>query len=188
LNEGELYQKLCRKDPAAFETVMDTYNRLLWAIVGSILNNVGTNEDIEECVADTYYKLWENPKAFDYKKGTIKTYLAVIAKNKALDRYRKLSKQKLAALDEAISYPSTDDDLLEYITKTEKNISLYEALNALKEPDREIMIRRFLFDEKPSYIADKFSVPTKEVENRIYQSKLRLKRYLMKQEGVDYGL
>jgi len=50
------------------------------------------------------------------------------------------------------------------------------------------MVRRYLFDEKPSYIADKFSIPIKEVENRIYQSKLRLKKYFSSQEAVDDGI
>jgi len=122
LNDESLYKGLYAKAPQAFDTVMNTYNKLLWAIAGSILNGVGTNEDIEECIADTYFKLWENPRTFNPQKGTLKTFLAVIVKNKALDRYRKLSKQKLVDLDEAISARSNDDDLLEYIIKKENNL------------------------------------------------------------------
>ena len=132
MNDEDLYKGLYAKDPIAFETVMNTYNKLLWAIAGSILNGVGTNEDIEECIADTYYKLWENPRMYNARRGSLKSFLAVIAKNKALDKYRKLSKQKLVDLDEAISIRSTDDDLLDYIMKREKNESLYGALNSLK--------------------------------------------------------
>ena len=122
MNDESLYKGLYAKAPQAFDTVMNTYNKLLWAIAGSILNGVGTNEDIEECIADTYFKLWENPRTFNPQKGTLKTFLAVIVKNKALDRYRKLSKQKLVDLDEAISARSNDDDLLEYIIKKENNL------------------------------------------------------------------
>ena len=185
MKDEDLYKGLYAKDPTAFEIVMSIYNKLLWAIAGSILNGVGTNEDIEECIADTYFKLWENPKLFNAKRGTLKSFLAVIAKNKALDKYRKLSKQKLFELDDEISTRSTDNDLLEYILTKEKNVNLYNALNSLKEPEKEIMVRRYLFEEKPSYIAKKLSIPVKEVENRIYQSKLKLKKYFSSQEVRD---
>jgi RNA polymerase sigma-70 factor, ECF subfamily len=183
--EKKLLQQLYVNDPIAFDVVMDTYNKFLWAIVGGILCNIGTTQDIEECIADVYVRLWENPRKYNPEKGTLKTFLAIIAKNKALDKYRQLSKIKLTELDEALH--SGDDDLMEYIINKEMCNKLYEAINLLKEPDKEIMVRRYFFDERPSYIADKISLPIKEVENRLYQGKLRLKKNLISMEAMGYG-
>jgi RNA polymerase sigma-70 factor (ECF subfamily) len=155
---------------------MEKYNKLLWVVAGGILNNVGTNEDIEECIGDAYVSLWQNPNAFDSSKGTLKTFLAIITKRRALDKYRQLKKITIIEIDEAIN--SSDDDLFEYIAKQELYNELYEAIRTLNEPNKEILIRRYFFGEKPLGIADKTNLPIKDVENRLYQSKLKLRKIL----------
>ena len=126
LDEEKLTEMLRSSDSEAYFRIMETYNKLLWVIVGGVLNSVGTREDIEECISDVYVDLWRKPKAFDPSKGSLKTFLAVMAKSKALDRYRQLTKAKIIELDEAVL--SADDDLLEYIAKREMYDKLYEAI------------------------------------------------------------
>ncbi|MCL2838485.1 MAG: sigma-70 family RNA polymerase sigma factor [Oscillospiraceae bacterium] len=176
MNDNELVQKLQNQDPDAFLYMIDTYSKLLWVIVGGILGNVGTTQDIEECISDVYVQVWKNPESFNHKKGSLKTFLAVIARSKSLDTYRKLSKSKIVELDEAIR--STDDDLLDYIVDKEMCQELYTAIESLTEPNKEIVIRRYFFEEKPANIAKITSLPVKEVENRLYQSKLKLREKL----------
>ncbi|MDR0325655.1 MAG: sigma-70 family RNA polymerase sigma factor [Oscillospiraceae bacterium] len=184
MNEDMLTEVLYSGDPDSFYRVMEAYNKLLWVVAGAVLSNVGTKEDIEECVSDVYAGLWKDPKAFDPRKGSLKTFLVVMAKRKALDRYRQLTRHTAVELDDAV--PSSDDDLLDCIAKRELYDVLYEAIRSLGEPDKEILVRRYFFDEKPSGIAGKISLPVKEVENRLYRSKLRLKKMLQDKEVYGY--
>ena len=138
MNDAELSEILFSGDRDGFFRIMEAYNKLLWVIVGGVLNNVGTSEEIEECISDVYVNLWRNPKAYDPRKGSLKTYIAVSAKSKALDRYRQLTRVKIVELDEAIH--SSDDDLLDYIAERDLYNELYEAIRSLKEPDKEILI------------------------------------------------
>jgi len=176
LDDSELIQKLLEGNQDAFSYMIDAYSKLLWVVVGGILGNVGTTQDIEECISDVYVQIWKNPNAFNQQKGSLKTFLAVVAKGKALDTYRKLTKSKIIELDEAIQ--STDDDLLDYIADKEMVQELYTAIESLTEPNKEIVIRRYFFEEKPASIAKSTSLPVKEVENRLYQSKLKLRKKL----------
>lgn len=176
-----LIQKLINGEHEASSYMIHTYSKLLWAIVGGILTKVGTLQDIEECVSDVFVQLWMNPTAFKHEKGSLKTFLAVIAKNKALDKYRQLSKTKIIELDEAIK--SSDDDLLDYIVEGEMYNELYAAIATLTEPDKEILVRRYFFDEKPSTIAEHISLPLTEVKNRLYQTKLKLRKKLLRTGG-----
>ena len=183
LSDEELIQKLLDGDHDAFSYMIDTYSKLLWVIAGGILGNIGTSQDIEECISDVYAQVWNNPKAFNQQKGSLKTFLAVIAKSKALDTYRKLSKTKIVELSEAIR--STNDDLLDYIVDKEMCQELYAAIESLIEPNKEIVIRRYFFEEKPTSIAKSISMPVKEVENRLYQSKLKLRKILEGTGGFE---
>ena len=178
MNDEELLQRLISGEQDAFIYMIDTYSKLLWVVVGGILSNIGTTQDIEECISDVYIHVWKNPRTFNPKKGSLKTFLAVIARSKALDTYRKLSKEKIIELNDAIRY--TDDDLIDYIIDKEMYQELYEAIRSLVEPNKEIVLRRYFFEEKPSCIAKNIAMPVKEVENRLYQSKIKLRKLLEK--------
>jgi len=178
VDDEKLVQQLSKSDSESFYAIMEKYNKLLWVIVGSVLRSVGTHEDIEECISDVYLGFWKKPELFDPAKGSIKSFLAVMARNKAIDRYRQLSKIRNIELDE--HQPSEDDDMIEYIIKKDRYTELYDAIHTLNDPDREILIRRYFLEEKPTVIANITSLTVKEVENRLYQSKLRLRKILLK--------
>ena len=180
MGDDIIIKKIIGGDKEVFAYIIDEYNKILWVIVSGILGGIGTTQDIEECISDVYIELWKKPKNFKKHKGTLKNYLAVIAKSKALDRYRVLSKHKITEIDEAIK--SSDDDLLDYIIDKEMYTALYDAINSLAEPNKEIVIRRYFFEEKPACISEKTAIPVKEVENRLYQSKLKLRNILTGKE------
>ena len=182
MNDEMLMKSISQGDQSAFSCMIRTYSKLLWVVVGGILGGIGTVQDIEECISDVYVHVWQNPTAFDPHKGSLKTFLAVIAKNRALNVYRKLSKANIAELDEAIS--SADNDLLDYIVDKEMSQELYAAIATLAEPDKEILIRRYFFDQKPAAIAEHTALPVVEVKNRLYQSKLRLRKKLTDAGGA----
>ena len=183
MQDEVLIKKLLDDDHDAYMYVIDTYSKLLWVIIGGILGKIGTIQDIEECIGDVYVELWKNPQAFNHQKGTLRTFLAVIAKRRALNVYRKLSKAMIYELDEAIM--SSDDDLLDYIVDKETCQALYTAIKSLVEPNKEIVMRRYFLGEKPAYIAENIALPVKEVENRLYQSKLKLRKNLKRFGGYD---
>jgi len=156
--------------------MVDAYSKLLWVVVGGILKNMGTTEDIEECISDVFLQVWINPKAYDSKKGTLKNYLAVIARSKALNSLRKLTRADIIGLDE--NTVSAKDDLLADVMNKQMYQELYTAINSLSEPNKEVVIRRYFYDEKLGQIAKIISISVKEVENRLYQSKLKLRKIL----------
>ena len=187
MDDNKLMELIRAGDCEGFIYIMEKYNKLLWLVAGAVLNSVGTSEDIEECISDAYLSLWQNPKAYDPERGSLKTFLAVIAKRRALDRYRRLIKEKVVPLDDAAYNMDETDDLFELVVGQDLQNVLFEAVALLKEPDKEILTRRYFFDEKPSVIADKMGKPLKEVENRLYQSKIRLRKTLIDMEVIDCG-
>ena len=96
MDESKLIAQLSSGNPETFIDIMQAYNKLLWVIVGGVLKDVGTNEDIEECISDVYVNFWKRSDAYDARKGSLKTFLAVMAKRKALDKYRQLTKINIA--------------------------------------------------------------------------------------------
>lgn len=173
MNDEKTIQRIRERSESAIADAMDRYARLLWTVAEAVLQSVGSVEDVEECVADAFIHLWEHPEGFDPSRGTLKTYLAVITRSKACDRRRELLKNAALSLDETYFMNSlgVTDDIFERETRR----VLLSAVNALGEPDREILIRRYYYRQKPKEIALALDMNIKQVDNRLYQTKKKLR-------------
>lgn len=68
--------------------------------------------------------------------------------------------------------------IIDDILKEETRCALIAAINALGEPEREILIRRYYYEQKPKEIALALNMSAKQVDNRLYQTKLKLREAL----------
>jgi len=183
MTDEEISKRLQQKDADIFDYIMEHYNKLLWVVVGNILEKAGSPEDIEDCISDVYIKLLENPKIYNHKKGSFKSFLVKVGKNLAIDMYRKLTRSNFTAIYEH-SGMYDDEYLLRSMLTKESREKLLEALESLKEPDREIIIRRYFYNERVKVISEKMRLQPKEIENKLYQGKLKLKKILITEEGL----
>lgn len=183
MTDKEVAKMIKARKPEVFEYLMDEYNKLLWLVAGNILEKVGTKEDVEDCVANVYIKLLNNPNIYDYKKGSIKSLLVTMARNQALDKYRSIRNKNIVILDELV--PDTCD-VVEDVLDIEINEMVMESIDKLDDESREIILRRYIFDEKPKVISEKMGMEVKTIENKLYQSKLKLKK-ILKDGGFEYG-
>ena len=173
MNDEKLVARIKQGEEAAIDQVINKYSRLLWHIASAVLDKVGSVQDVEECVADVFIHLWQHPDKFDPARGKLKVYLSTLARSKAIDRYRVLAKQQNSAFEDNL--PVEQLGLFDELAEKEEKQALIAAVRALDEPDREILIRRYFYEQKPRDIALALDLPVKNVENRLYRTKLRLR-------------
>ncbi|MPN09023.1 hypothetical protein SDC9_156311 [bioreactor metagenome] len=176
MNDVQMMAAIQKGDETFINYIIDKYSKLLWSIAGTILKNVGSAEDIEECVADVFIYLWQKPEKFEARRGKLKSYLAIIMRSRATDKYRQLSKQNVISLDEKLMINTLEiaDDVLSEETKR----TLIAAIKSLEEPERDIIVRRYYYDQKPKEIAFSLDMPIKQVENHLYRTKQRLRKMI----------
>ena len=92
-------------------------------------------EDLQEVVNDTFYSLWVNAERIDLDKGSLRAYLAAIARNKAKNKLREHKTQTLL-IQETDQVEVTDFCL--GLEKEERVKILKDALDMLKRDEREI--------------------------------------------------
>jgi RNA polymerase sigma-70 factor (ECF subfamily) len=144
-------------------------------------------EDIDECVSDSFVALWLKAKSggYDPDAGDVKPYLCGIARNKAIDRYRRLAAQPVPlSLEDAessgISRLGTlsEPDIAELLAQSDDAAFIAEAVGDLPSPSREIFVLRYCYLERVKSIAEKLGMTEKAVQNRLYRGKLTLRQKL----------
>lgn len=176
MQEKKIMDDIKAGDEQAMQKVICRYSRLLWSIVGAVLSQVGPAEDMEECVADVFIDLWEHPQKYEESRGSLKGWLSVIARNKAIDRYRQKTKIQTIPLEETVLAEMGMEP------ESEKEEGLRGALAKLTEEEKEILLRRYVYQQKPKEMAVALALSVKQVENRLYRIKAKMRKQ-MEQEG-----
>ena len=139
-NEREQYRAAIHGDRDAFEMIIRTHSRTLFAIAYGILQN---REEAEDVVQDALVKAWKTRwRVRDPEK--FPAWLATVARHRAHDAYRRrrtvpLSDEMNQALEGATSSEHGDG-------KPEVDHQVHSALAALPELHRAALTLRY-FEE-----------------------------------------
>lgn len=176
MNDEKVRESVSRGQGDVMNHVIDKYSRLLWPIASAVLKNVGCEQDVEECVADAFIYFWQHPDKFDPARGSLKSWLCLVVRSRAVDRYRQISRHGELPLEEAVL--SVSAGLQEELMSRETRQELIAAINALGEPGREILVRRYYYGQKPREIALALGMTVKQVDNFLYRAKRQLRQAL----------
>jgi len=86
LPDSNLVSAIRSGDQNAMAALYDRYSSIVYSVALRVLGDTGAAEDI---LQDVFMQLWRNPSAFDSNRGSLGAWLAVIARNRAIDVLRK---------------------------------------------------------------------------------------------------
>lgn len=137
VDENNYIKQLRKKNEAAMEYVIRTHGGIMKAVVGKIL--YAYPQDAEECLSDSFIKIWEHIDSYDEQKSAFINWACSIARYTALNRLKKL---KSLAPTENI------DELLiadkRSLTGDKEFDEFFEELvSCLSEEDRAIFVKLF---------------------------------------------
>ena len=160
---------------------------------GAYLNKIAYNIlrdflDTEECVSDTYMKIWNSipptvPKVF-------RAFIGRIARNLALDRYSKAGAQKRGGSQVEICLDELSECIGERAAEASftENVELAEILDAFLEgiesDARKIFVRRYWYMDTVKEIAECFGFTESKVKTALFRTREALRDYL-ENEGVS---
>jgi RNA polymerase sigma-70 factor (ECF subfamily) len=172
-----------RSQDAILETKRK-YDPLCRALAGKLLRS---EEDVEECLADTYLALWNAiPPA---RPGNLAAYIAKTIRNLALDRLAYTSAQKrrgtTVALQELEGVLHNGGNPEQVLGEKELAESIRRFLETQDPESRDMFLRRYWFFDSIDEISKRFAVSASGVKNRLYRIRKKLKEHLVR-EGFMY--
>ena len=175
LDDKKIISEMIHGDEQMLAFAVRKYSKLLWKIAASILINAASAQDVEECIADVFIYLWQHPEKYDPDKAKLSSWLSMIARSKAIDRYRQIVKKRELPIEEIAVENLICAEITENDAEKEKLLSCIEELD---EKEKELIIRRYYYEQKPAEIAVVLDISKKQVENKLYYVKQKFKKMM----------
>lgn len=161
--EKGLLEKLKFGDERAFEQLYLGYDRQLFY---GILKLVKITEIAAEIHQEVFLKLWTNRAQIDPEKPLI-AFLTHIAKNMAIDFYRKASRDNLLQQQLVARMTELHDPVNEQIALKEVTYALEQAIQKLP-PQRQQVFRLVKLEHKTyEYAAEYFGVSVGTIKDHM---------------------
>lgn len=183
MDDAALLRKMKKGNTGALETLIRRYTPYVGACAyratGPLLR-----EDLEEVVSDTFVALWQH--AGELEADTLRAWLGTVAGNKARNRLRSRARSGVSSAPIPENTPAPDDPERQ-AQERETGALLWQAVDALDEPERTLFLRYYYEGEKLKTIAAELGLNLATAKTKLRRGRLLLRKQLQGKEGLDYG-
>lgn len=190
-DDQEFVTRCQHGDVEAFAVLVERHQKKMFNLA---FRMTGDHEEAAEVVQETFLSAFRAIKKFR-GEASFATWLTGIALNHARNRRKQLKTRAHyvpLSLDEAredregnprYDPPSGDPPALEQVEKKALQEAVQEAINALDEEAREVLILRDIQEYSYEEIAKVLKIPDGTVKSRIFRAREALKGKLKKRLG-----
>jgi RNA polymerase sigma-70 factor (ECF subfamily) len=175
-----LLTRMAAGDDRALAELYDRHGRLTFSLACALL---GDRADAEEVAADTFLQAWRSAGRFDPRRGSVTTWLAMMARSRALDLLRARGRGS-QALERARASGATGPELVP--TDSPEGIAdrlriqdrVRRALSDLPEAQRRVIELAYFGGLSQSEIAATLNEPLGTVKTRTRAAMDKLRQAL----------
>lgn len=180
LTDAELLEGIARRDNASLAALYDRHHLFAFGIALRVVNDRGRAEDI---VQDAFLAIWRRAASFIEARGSAKTWLASIVRNRAIDVIR--ARRESDADDEAVLLAMRDPgpSVVEQVASRLEAATVRDAVGQLPIEQRRAIEMAYFAGRSHSEIAEVTGLPLGTVKSRVRLAMQRLRGHL-REAGV----
>ena len=168
-NDGALIASIRAGNQEAMAELYDRYSSIVYAVAMRVVGDTAAAEDV---LQDVFMQLWRNPGAFDASRGSLAPWLAVIARNRAVDALRKRRPQD----DIENVTLSVEPDLAAEADRSRIAGKVRNVLSQMPVPQRNALEMAYFEGYSHSEIAEKTGEPLGTIKTRIRAGLMLLRK------------
>ena len=178
-NGASSYRRFLDGDERAFDLIMEELFYPLVFFIDRYVQDIHTSEDI---AMDVFSELIVHPHRFNFKV-TLKTYLFMLGRSRALDCLRHRKVLNMVELKEAAQTDDGSQALEERVLTDERKRVVNAALSQLPEQLRTVVHLVYFEDLSYEEAARVMKKNRKQVDNLLYRAKKEL-RIILGKDGA----
>ena len=160
-SDEALVRGVAAGDETALRKIMDIYGGAALAMARHVLADPVM---AEEAAQDAFVALWMDPTRFDVARGSLKSFLIGIARNKAIDMVRREERRRAAVQRSVVDGLETDDDSID---RLEDRAGLMDALKKLSQLQRQAIALAYLGGFSYREVARRLDIPEGTAKTRL---------------------
>jgi RNA polymerase sigma-70 factor (ECF subfamily) len=169
----------------ALSVLYDRYSRLIF---GLALNTIGDEHLAEEITQDVYIRVWEKAASYNSDQGKVVTWLASIARYRAIDLFRH---RNVRPEGHSISWAESEPldlpdkvDIEQEVELTQRKQKVRLAINQLPVDQRKALALAYFQGFSHQEISRELNEPLGTIKTRIRLAMQKL-RQLLESESVE---
>ncbi len=181
--DAELLDRIGDGDEAALAHVYGLHAGPVFALARRILHDAHLAEDV---VQDVFVRLWDRAKAFDARRGSLRTFLLVQARSRSLDLLRsEASRRSREGCEGRLAASAERRDEPEAVVGMKTDIvEMRRAIDVLCAEQRRTIELAYFGGYTCREVADLLGVPEGTVKSRIRLGLQRLRLVMATQQAV----
>lgn len=164
-------EQIRRRQPAALSEVYDLYSTVVYSVALRVLRDGAAAEDVMQ---EVFLKLWQQPDSFADRRGSLCGWLAVVSRNRAIDRIR--GRKRLENVDDLQL-----SNGLDLGTEAEREIMLEKVRTVMADipvDQRQAVEMAFFEGHTHTEIAERTGQPLGTVKTRIRSALIAIRKAL----------
>ena len=164
--------RVAKGDRPAFQEV---YRRTCAKLMGVCLRISSDREEAEDVLQEVYVTVWQKAAQFDSARSSPITWLATMARNRAIDRLRAGGRRITTPLDGIADPADETPDALDRLLAAEGEHGMATCIEEL--PKGDAVLVRTAFFEQATYgeLATRSGLPLGTVKSRIRRALIKLR-------------
>lgn len=177
--DWSLIQSMADGDVRALNEIYARYGPML---LGFLSARAGNQQLAEELLQDVMLAVWDNAAKFE-GRSKVKTWLLVIARNRAINAHRR---KRLPVIDinDAFGLSSDDTSPMDAAIRSDAQDAVRDALQELPEAQREVLVLVFYHQLTGPEVAEVLDISVGTVKSRLHRAKEALKGILSQRGQV----
>lgn len=176
LSSEALLAQVALGDRSAFETLYRSTSDKLFGICVRVLRE---RPEAEEALQDVFTTVWRKAAQFDASKASAMTWLGMMARNKAIDRLRRLpALATLTTLDMADEIPDPGDAPAQQLQTLTDRDRLARCLEELEPRRRWLICEAFFGGNTYEELAQRVQAPLGTIKSWIRRGLAQLRACL----------
>jgi RNA polymerase sigma-70 factor (ECF subfamily) len=171
----ELMRAFARRDPGAAE---ELYARFAPRVFGLGMVMLGNAAQAEDLVQDTFVKVWRNAGSYDPSRGSLDTWILLIARSLAVDLIRRRVLEARVLAEEARPDPGGDPGPEERVEARDLVERARRAMQALSPEQRAALELAYFGGKTSTEVAELEGIPVGTAKTRIRTALIRLREAL----------
>jgi RNA polymerase sigma-70 factor, ECF subfamily len=167
-----LIQRIAAQDRAAFSALYAATSAKLYGI---ILRIVRRRDIADEVLQEVYVQIWERAAYYHAAKGAPITWMAAIARNRAIDEVRCKRAVSIEDTPEVMSMTDEQEQPLDRVEKNQELARLNQCLDGLDSNRRELVLLAYREGMSREALGQRFARPPATIKSWLRRSLLQLR-------------